>query len=202
MPGKNVVRNYSTDAYYHIYNRGVEKRDIFIDKNDYAVFLSFIKRYLDTTPEKDSRGNIYKNLSDSVELIAFCLMPNHFHLLLYQIEIDAITELMRAICSSYSMYFNQKYDREGTLFQGKYRAVSITNDDYLQYISRYIHRNPVGYLNYAWSSLRYWTGDKSASWINSDRLNGSNKDKYLDYLKDSEEYTRSIEDISNIIMED
>lgn len=174
---------------------------VFIDDEDFAVFLSLIKRYLSATSEKNSRGNIYKNLSDSVELIAFCLMPNHFHLLLYQIEIDAITELMRAVCSSYSMYFNQKYDRKGTLFQGKFRAVYITSDDYLQYISRYIHRNPVDYLNYEWSSLKYWTGDSTACWLNPDRLNGSSKDKYLDYLKDDEGYTRSIEDISCIIME-
>jgi putative transposase len=184
-----------------VYNRGVEKRTLFIDDQDYAIFLSLLKRYLDIIPEESDRGKTYKSLSDSVELIAFCLMSNHFHLLLYQIDVGSVAELMRAVCSSYVTYFNKKYDRVGTLFQGKFRAVFITSDDHLQYLSRYIHRNPTDYMNYKWSSLNYWTGDRSASWIRPDRLGSVEKDKYHAYLKDDENYASGTEDTFNITID-
>lgn len=201
MPSKNTIREHSANSYYHVYNRGVEKRTLFIDDQDYAIFLSLLKRYLDTIPEESDRGKIYKSLSSSVELIAFCLMSNHFHLLLYQIDVGSVAELMRAVCSSYVAYFNKKYDRVGTLFQGKFRAVFITSDDHLQYLSRYIHRNPTDYMNYKWSSLNYWTGDRNASWIRPDRLGPVEKEKYHAYLKDDEDYASGTEDAFNITID-
>jgi putative transposase len=201
MPSKNTIREHSANSYYHVYNRGVEKRTLFIDDQDYAIFLSLLKRYLDIIPEESDRGKTYKSLSDSVELIAFCLMSNHFHLLLYQIDVGSVAELMRAVCSSYVTYFNKKYDRVGTLFQGKFRAVFITSDDHLQYLSRYIHRNPTDYMNYKWSSLNYWTGDRSASWIRPDRLGSVVKEKYHAYLKDGEDYASGTEDAFNITID-
>ncbi|MEI7918534.1 MAG: transposase [Candidatus Saccharibacteria bacterium] len=201
MPGRNIVKRYSTDSYYHVYNRGVEKRAIFIDDQDYAVFVALLKRYLDINADGGSRGRSYVDVKDGVDVISFCLMPNHFHLLLYQIELGAITKLMRAVCSSYSTYFNKKYQRVGALFQGKFRAVPVLSNAYLQYISRYIHLNPTNYLDWEWSSLKYWLGDKSALWIKPERINDMDRNQYLDYLQDDNDFINSVEEISDVVFD-
>lgn len=200
MPSRNIIKSYDIDTYYHIYNRGVEKRKIFLDDQDYAVFIGLLRRYLDKKPDLDPRGREREWLDGEVEIIAFCLMPNHFHLLLYQTENDSITKLMRAVCSSYSTYFNQKYDRVGSLFQGCFKAVAINNHEYLQYMSRYIHRNPSNYLNWQWSSLDYWTGKKTAYWIKHQRLNDMDPENYINFINDNDDYEASLEDIYNITL--
>lgn len=202
MPSRNIIKNYDTNTYYHIYNRGVEKRKIFVDDEDYSVFLNLFKRYLDDSPTKDNKGREYDWFSKNVELIAFCLMPNHFHLLLYQIEINAITKLLRAVCSAYTIYFNKKYDRVGALFQGIFKATSINNDTYLLHITRYIHRNPILYLRWEWSSLEYWLNNKYAAWINPQRLNDMKPGQYIDYINDEDEYESTIDEIDDIIFTD
>jgi putative transposase len=199
MPGRNIVKVYDSNSYYHVYNRGVEKRVIFIDEQDYSVFIGLLKRYFDIPSEKGSRGRPYINLEGEVEVVAFCLMPNHFHMLLYQIELGSVTKLMRAVCSSYSTYFNNKYDRVGSLFQGSFRAILVNNDNYLQYLSRYIHRNPEDYLNWKWSSLPYWLGYKTSFWLKPHRLIDTSKKRYYDYVADDDDYIASVEEISNII---
>ena len=156
MPNKNTVKFYDIDAYYHVYNRGVEKRKIFIDDEDYSVFLNLFKRYLDDKPSVDEKGREYDLLMEDVELTAFCLMPNHFHLLLYQLESDGITKLLRAVCSTYTTYFNKKYDRVGPLFQGIFKASRICDESYLLHVVDYIHLNPTEFMSWKWSSLSYW----------------------------------------------
>ncbi len=161
MPAKNSVKQFIENGYYHLYNRGVEKRTIFKDKQDYAVFLHYIQKYLDPNPGSDP-----KSLAKEVDLIAFCLMPNHFHLQVKQKTKHGITKLIRAVCTSYTMYFNKKYDRVGTLFQGKYKAALILDDPYLIHLSRYIHLNPGSDPeSYPYSSYRYYLEQEKASWI-------------------------------------
>ena len=152
MPCRNIIKTYNSNSYYHIYNRGVEKRKIFIDDQDYATFESLLKRYLSNKPTKDSRGRNYIFLGGEVSLIAFCLMPNHFHMIIYQTELDSMTKLLRSVCSSYVTYFNNKYNRVGALFQGNFKAIQIKDESYLLFLTRYIHRNPADYLEYEWSS--------------------------------------------------
>lgn len=199
MPGKNIVKKYDAEAYYHVYNRGVEKRNIFLDDQDYAVFLGLLKRYLDEEPAIGSQSRQCEWLGDDVEIVAFCLMPNHFHLLLYQIQIDAVTKLLRAVCSSYVSYFNKKYDRVGSLFQGVFRAIRVVDCGYLIHLTRYIHRNPFKYIEWEWSSLDYWLGNKSTPWVKEQRLNDLSPDRYLDYIKDEAGYKSSLNDITDII---
>lgn len=147
MPARNIVKTYDGDGYYHIYNRGVEKRDIFLDDQDYAVFLSYLKIYL--SPRQEGPEKIYpsrklKNFTDSIDLLCYCLMSNHFHFLIHQHNKTAITNFVRSLLTRYSMYFNRKYGRVGGLFQGTYKAVLIKSEQQLVYLTYYIHRNPSG----------------------------------------------------------
>ncbi len=196
MPSKNVVKFYDADTYYHVYNRGVEKRQIFLDEQDYSVFAHLLKRYLGDQPEKDSSGREYKRLTDEVELIAFCLMANHFHLLLYQIEPEATTKLLRAVSTSYTRYFNKKYERVGGLFQGTFKAKQIGDEAYLQHISRYIHLNPGDYLGWEWSSLPAYLGYTRIDWIHPERLvDIAQPGQYLRFIEDYNSYEESLEQI-------
>ena len=197
MPSKNIIRYYDTDRYYHVYNRGVEKRIIFLDDEDYAVFVNLFKRYLSDEPSSDNKGRNYDWFSEDIELLAFCLMPNHFHLLVYQIHLGAITNLLRSICATYTMYFNKKYDRVGPLFQGKFKASSIQNDAYLSYISRYIHRNPINYMSWEWSSLPYWISIKHSSWLKNSRLNSMSPEQYIEFINDEDDFESSLDDMQN-----
>lgn len=165
MPSRNTVKEFAVDQYYHVYNRGVEKRVIFLDNQDYVVFLGLLKKYL--TGEQDNKTHRHKfdNLAGKVDLIAYCLMPNHFHLLFFQSSEDGITRLMRRVMTGYVMYFNNRYARVGVLFQGRYKASHIAADAYLHHISRYIHLNPDKYATWPYSSWLYYLGEKNAGWL-------------------------------------
>lgn len=168
---------------YHVYNRGVDKALIFKDKRDYAVFLSFLKYALlsdDSNKKIDAvdaaliteaqRFNLRREgLADRLELVSYCLMPNHFHLLIYQYDKDAITRLMRSVATGYSMYFNKRYKRIGSLFQGVYKASKIGTEPYWAHISRYIHLNPLDigqdFRTYDYSSYRVFMGRIKQEWV-------------------------------------
>jgi putative transposase len=171
MPARNTVKQYSEDSFYHLYNRGVEKRKIFLDEQDYAVFLNLLKRHLSRKDQTDDRGTVYMSYAGRIELQAFCLMPNHYHLLLYlNNDKKAITEFMRRVGGTYTSYFNKKYDRVGPLFQSVFKASKVDNDPYLLHISRYIHRNPRDYYNWQYSSLPYYVKGHKADWVVPDKI--------------------------------
>ena len=199
MPSRNIVKQYGADTYYHLYNRGVEKRKIFLEDADYAVFLNLFKRYLDDKPTEDSSGREYDWLAEDIQIVTFCLMPNHFHLLIFQTESTAMTRLMRAVCTSYTMYFNKKYNRVGKLFQGHFKASIIQNETYLSYITRYIHRNPLNYLNWKWSSLPYWLDKKHAEWVHPELLKDVSSEQYLRFIKDDEDSISVLDKLSDIL---
>ena len=203
MPSRNRVKIYGEDVYYHIYNRGVNKARIYYDAEDYAVFLNLLRRYLDADPTKDKKGREYTSLYGQLELLAYCLMPNHFHMLIYQIDREAMTKLMRGVATSYSAYFNKKYHRKGPLFQERFKASMITSDGYLEHISRYIHLNPIdirspdsSYLDYAYSSIGFYLGKQAASWVRPERiLSSKDRHKYRKFLQDYEDVHRSLDAI-------
>ena len=186
MPGRNIEKIYLSETYYHLYNRGVNKRRIFIDSEDYAVFMNLLKRYLDNQPAKDNKGREYKRLHSKIELLAFCLMPTHYHLLVYQHTPEAITELIRPVATAYTMFFNKKYKRQGPLFQSRFRAAVVNKEAYLQHISRYLHLNPEDYQNWEFSSLPYFMGKKNSGWVRPDRI--------LELFDDRHEYKTFVED--------
>jgi len=182
MPQRNTIRHFTEEGVYHIYNRGVEKRDIFLDEQDYAVFLHLLKFYLSPIDPSNNhpfiefqkfrvvRPRPLTNLENEVDLIAYCLMPNHFHLILQQHAIDGVTKLMRKVSTTYALYFNKRYNRDGYLFQGKYKASIVSEDSYLLHLSRYIHLNPssltrTDLVNYPYSSYKNYLGLKHATWV-------------------------------------
>lgn len=190
----------TTGEYYHVYNRGTDKRDIFLDNFDRRRFLvameelnqkgsvvNFSRRVLIEAElrSKESRGESAKDASPKlVDIICYCLMPNHFHLIIKQLVDGGVSGFMHKLGTSYTNYFNKKYDRTGVLFQGAYKVKHIQNDSYLLHLSRYIHLNPlelIGHFEYGsidwhvlerypWSSLSSYLGSpkKSIVRINDD----------------------------------
>ena len=196
MPSRNMVKEFIPDSYYHVYNRGVEKRVIFLDEQDYTVFLGLLKKYLTGERQKDSHRHVFKNFKGELILLTYCLMPNHFHLLFYQSTRDAITQLMRRICTGYAMYFNNRYHRVGGLFQGRYKASLIDKDEYLHHISRYIHLNPDNYTSWPYSSLSSYQGNKQRKWLDTDQILGlfdNDRKAYLDFVADYEDSKKELD---------
>ena len=121
--------------FYHIFNRGVAKQPIFIDDQDRFVFLKKINQYR-------LRKTALKPLP-FVSIHCFCLMPNHFHMIVRQELEKGITDFIRKAGTAYSMYFNNKYNRVGPLFQGRFKAKLIDKNEYIIHLARYIHLNPL-----------------------------------------------------------
>ena len=181
---------FTTDGFYHIYNRGVEKRKVFLDKDDYFRFvhdlfefndersannlyyyrLPFLKSY-EVEPHKMSKRKLL------VEIIAFCLMPNHFHLLLRQNVDDGIVRFMQKLGTGYTMYFNQKYERVGGLFQGRFKAVLIEKESHFLYLPHYVHLNPLDLSMPSWRDKRIENTQKVLNFLESYRWSS-----YLDHI--------------------
>jgi REP element-mobilizing transposase RayT len=132
---------------YHVYNRGVEKRDVFLDENDVNRFIQSINLFNSTQPI----GSIYENsfkkaqlgrpTSKLVDFVAFCLNPNHFHLLIIQRKTNGISEFMKRLSGGYTKYFNEKHSRDGALFQGRFKSKHVNSNEYLLHLSAYINLN-------------------------------------------------------------
>jgi len=194
MPGRNVIKIFEPESFYHVYNRGVDRQNIFLSAFDHAHFERLLERYLSQVPIKDGKGREYQSLCNEVELSAYCLMTNHFHMLCYQHEVDGVTMLMRRVCTAYTMYFNNKYKRRGPLFENSYRAVAVVSDAQLQHVSRYIHLNHAQFRTWPYSSLQDYL-DRPRPWLSPQRVLGlfSNKAEYLDFVLDYESTQRELE---------
>jgi len=176
MPAKNCLKEYVENSFYHIFNRGVAKQPIFIDEQDYKTFLSYLKIYL---MPLDKSNKIYptrqiKNFYQELKLLAYCLMPNHFHLFVWQKEASGIANFLKSIATKYSMYFNKKYKRSGPVFEGRYKAVMIRSESQFIYLSKYVHRNPTttGTVleEYKYSSYQNYLGKINQTWIDTNEI--------------------------------
>ncbi len=141
---------FSTGEFYHIYNRGVDKRDIFMDPNDVARFLVCMSVFNTTSPigsiyeysrEESKFGSRAPKNKKLVNFIAFCLNQNHYHFILEPLVDDGIQKFMHKLSTGYTNYFNEKYKRSGSLFQGKYKAVHIDSNEYLLHLCVYVNLN-------------------------------------------------------------
>jgi putative transposase len=145
------------DEFYHVYNRGTDKRVIFLDTADYNRFVELL--YLSNSEYKVKVRDIKKTKKSVYEfdrgkplvaIGAYCLMPNHFHMLITPLVENGISIFMEKIGTSYSMYFNKRYVRTGSLFQGTFKSSHATSDEYLKYLYAYIHLNPVKLIDPTW----------------------------------------------------
>jgi len=202
MPSKNTIKNYIENGFYHIYNRGVEQRIIFNDELDYTMFLSYLKNYLIPPYKNQTRPIRRSDLYEKIKLLAYCLMPNHFHLLIEQSNSTSIISFMRCLSNAYTNYFNRRNNRVGPLFQGRYKAVLVTEDPYLLHLTRYIHLNPCelspiyrsDLLKYSYSSYAEYLGRRKTSWIHSEEILAFFKTAKRPNLKDILSYQSFVED--------
>jgi putative transposase len=171
--------SFATGEIYHVYNRGVEKREVFLETSDYFrmvhdlyelndknyIFNSdYYLKHHSTQPERNNEKEIL------VEILAFVLMPNHYHLALRQAAENGIVKFMQKLGTGYVVYFNKKNNRVGPLFQGSFQATHIDTDDYMQNLLGYIHTNPTALYQgstsvmmeflekYRWSSFLDYIG--------------------------------------------
>ena len=185
MPSIYYNRNFKPQYFYHIINRGAYKKKIYKSKADYQTFIDILSYYL-THPRSRQFGyqkivNKFKvrNLKETVHLVAYCLMPNHFHLLLKQLPIATektnISNLMRRTMVTYAMYFQNKYQHEGAIFQGRYKNVVVDSKEQLLYLSKYIHLNPKKLVNkladFPHSSFPAYIGQvKKPQWLHPEYI--------------------------------
>lgn len=178
---------------YHIYNRGVDKRDIFMDEEDRFRFIHDLFEFNDENPTINlavhlkSKNNKIKEVGLPkidreprkilVEILAFCLMENHYHLIVRQKSENGITEFMRKLGTGYTNYFNQKYERTGALFQGRFKSVCIKNDAHLMYLPIYVHLNPLDLKFDEWREKKIKNIDKAIEFLDSYRWSS-----YMDYM--------------------
>ena len=199
MPRRNVIKQDAPDSYQHIYARGHSRHKIFADEHDYIMFLTLLQRYLSAEEAHDPYGVPYPNFYNKLELLTYCLMPNHIHLLVYQHQPRAMAQFMQSLLTSYSRYFNKKYRRSGSLFESRYKASMISDDSYLEHISRYIHLNPRQWRDYEYSSLSYYLQQETVSWIRPKRIidSFSTPDEYLAFMENYVEQKKLLEIIKH-----
>lgn len=225
MPGRNIP--LVNDQIYHIVNRGINAQPVFFHSNDYERAIeimayyqnlqisnrfSFFKRL--NREERDRIISSFKKEKDVyVEIISYCFMPNHIHILLRQMREDGISNFMSKFANSYTRYVNTKNKRFGPLFQGKFKAVRIETDEQLLHVMRYIHLNPyTSYLvknissleNYRYSSYNeYMVLDKGIGICKKDIIMSHFKDikSYRKFILDQAEYQRKLAIIKHLILE-
>lgn len=207
------------EGYYHIFNRGVDKRKIFLDFYDYRRALKTLTYY--KSANISLRLSHFLNLSDKrqslllnkknnqlIEIIAYCLMPNHFHLLLKQIQNDGVSTFISNFSNSYTKYFNTKTKRTGHLLQGRFKAVPVESDMQLAHLSRYIHLNPVAsslvtsskLKNYQWSSYQEYLSREVRGITNPDIVTDLFKSsvQYENFVLDQANYLKSLREMENL----
>lgn len=174
--------NFSVGEFYHVYSRGNNKSKIFLSENDWRRFQKLLyvcngtqsvvfKTIQSLTLDKIERGD------SLVDIGAYCLMPNHFHLLLREKTEGGISLFVQKLLTAYSKYFNKKNERTGKLFEGAFKATHADTDEYLRYLFSYIHLNPVKIIDPQWKENGILDRDAAKQY-----LQGYSYSSYLDYM--------------------
>lgn len=223
MPYRKIL--LGNEDVYHIVNRSIAKFQIFNNNNDYQRFTGLLSLYrFSNLPLCYSTFNRYgpkekhkmlekisQENKQQVLILAYCLMPNHFHLLLKQNLNNGISSFMRQLQDGYAKYFNIKHKRKGPLFESSFRAVKIENDEQLVHVSRYIHLNPVSsqMINinqihqYPWSSYNDYDYRRKNSFIVISLVldNFTNIKEYKNFIKNNADYQRKLQNIKKLVLE-
>lgn len=224
MPGRLIP--LVTQQIYHIINRGVASQPVFLRQRDYIRSLETIFYYQNLQPSL--RYSFFQRLSSKereetlldfsnkrkyiVDIIAYCFMPNHIHLILKQLTNGGISKFMSNYTNSYTRYFNTKKKRSGSLFEGKFKAVRIETDEQLLHVVRYIHLNPyTSYViktldklaNYPYSSLSEYINPGKSNFCNKDLVlsHFSSSKSFWRFVFDQAEYQRELAKIKHLILE-
>lgn len=202
--------------FYHLFNRGVEKRTIFTQKWDYKRFIKSLYYYQFLGPKPSfsnyskSDSGLFKPLPENklVEIICYSLMPNHFHILARQLKDNGISLFLGQFLNSYTKYFNIKYSRVGALFQGTFKAVRLETNEQLVHLSRYIHLNPV--VSGLVSNLEKWQWSSYSEYMNRPIMCNSaeilnffpSKEKYKEFLEAQVDLGTTLEILKHAIIEE
>lgn len=215
---------FTNGEIYHVFNRGVDRKNIFNDKRDYKRVMETIKYYQRTGPkmkfskymklsveQRELELNKNNNHKVLVEILAYCLMPNHLHFLLRQISDNGISRFMSDISNSHSKYFNTKNERNGSLFQGPFKEVHIETEEQLIHTSRYIHLNPVAssiiesedLCTYQWSSYPEYIGISENNICEKETILNFFKSskEYEQFVLDQADYARQLDKIKHLTLE-
>jgi len=209
------------ESFYHIFNRSIAKFEIFNKPEEYARFLAiaglfkyadFQYKYsefteLDVINQYKIISALKNNNNLYVRIVAYCIMPTHFHLILEQKENDGISKYMAKLLNSYSRYFNLKHNRKGPLWEGKFKSVLIENDKQLLHLTRYIHLNPVSakLIN----NPEKWQYSSYNEYIKKDNKNicdfrglfDLNEKKYIKFVRDRISYQKDLSEIKHLLIE-
>lgn len=206
--------SFADNEFYHIYNRGVDKRKIFLCRGHYLRFLKTISNLLKIgfarIPLVTDQSLAF---SSKLSFISFCLMPNHHHFLIKQLEDNGITDFMHRLDTSYTKYFNLNNHRTGRLFEGTFKAVHIVSEEQLVHLSRYIHLNPLlaGFVSdldeYPWSSYAEYVGNQKEQLCHKEEIlnyfGGDDKIRtYQEFVSDQTGYAKELQRLKDIVLEE
>lgn len=222
MPYRKTV--FANDEIYHLFNRGINHFPIFTAPKEYQRFLDLLNYYRFKDPQlsfsffsrlpKEDKNKLLaylKNNEKLVEIYAYCLIPNHFHLLVKQLRDGGIRKMLSHVENAYVRYFNLKHERLGPLFESMFKAVRVEDEEQLLHVSRYIHLNPntsclveINKLSkYPWSSLPLYLSKTSSPFTNTDfilsLINGL--EKYQSFVFDQAQYQRELHKIKHLLFE-
>lgn len=201
-----------TNEIYHIYNRGVNKGKIFFAEGDYRRFYLAALHY----KSKSSKFSYENPLNDPgsseiprVQILSYCLMPNHFHFLIKQLVDNGISSYFRQLANSYSHYMSVKHDRVGHLFQGRFKNVLIESDEQLMHVSRYIHLNPLvselvsDLKKFDWFSYHAFLGSKVDRLVEPGMILEMfpSPEAYKKFIFDQMDYARSLERVKHLLID-
>lgn len=177
---------FEQGEYYHVFNRGVEKRTVFLDQPDRIRFQKLLylcnsnKSLHFSVIKDDIKGPAIYHVERGKQLVslgAYCLMGNHFHLLLRERTKGGISQFMQKLVTAYTMYFNIRNERTGSLFEGRFRARHASHDEYLKYLFSYIHLNPMKHVEPKWEEQGIQNGKTSWQYLENYHFSSA-----VDYL--------------------
>ena len=201
---------------YHVFTKSIAGFRIFIEPKDFERIIQLITYYKENPFLRFSDYKKLKNKekvftfpegSSLIQIIAYCIMPTHIHLVLYEKQENGISNYMRRLLNSYTRYFNQKIQRRGPLWEGRFKKVLVTSDEQLLHLTRYVHLNPVsaGIVekpeDWLYSSYREYIGLEPKNICETDPFLSFSEEEYKEFVEDRIDYQRSLELIKHLVLE-
>lgn len=203
MPSKYVIRSLKSGGMYHVFNAGSDSRGLFGEDQDFRVFLFYL--YIYTSPIEEVVKKFSdlptrlrkKTLNGKLEILAYALMPDHFHLVVRQHQADGMPKLMKQVINGYTAYFNQKHGHKGPAFAGRYKAIEIIASD-VPDVVRYIHNESQNQDN-PWSSYASYLRQESPLGCDTSLIMDifGTREGLINFHNDANDYSKSLERIKS-----